>query len=1199
MTAHLVTAARTAAAVTGRFTLEGLCRAIALPEKEAEARALVWRDLAALSTEEPDAPEGYAWSLGPDARRGSLQAIFALPQLDLLMRTAPPAVASATARDQFGLALQQILRRQRIAFDDPGRKAGSDALRDALRHLAAILDAVQFAEAVPALKGVTIPVRMHHDRPVAHLTLPQLKELGEAKVKELQARHDIRVVLPDQHFGYTSERRAISGHVRGTTDDPRPLLLTGVGGAGKSALLSRLMLGWRRSEPAMILVLLDFDRRQLNAGEPIEIVTEILRQVIAAFGLRGADPADPLLVNLHKLRRDLALFKTSTLGGGRETNAQQASDIRTVLRRVRQDWAAPLRETRIALILDTFEAVDRMAGFFRMVSHERGERPPENAVVTQIMDMLGYIQRDIFPQMRVVVSGREEPLTETELNEWFGTRLRLRGVSAISGAKILRAAAADAGPAVKALFRDEDKARRVSHLLDGHPLALLAFVRYAADNPTDIDALIADLETRGGFQAEFAQVFLYRRILDRITDPKVQALAHPGLMLRRIDREAIQKILAWACLDRDPLTDGAMPDDEADELFERLRNQYWLVQPDEHDKDAVRHVPDLRRLMLDGLLSGPARGDDVETAAQKEDLRRRALVVCDLAHHLYAIKDDPARQLDAMYYRSFTTPAPASLDTDVATRLELHLGEDVDTMPIDWRARLKVTLGVEPTPEEAATLDAAAQEQARTQAYQRARQTGFTTVTTKSGRPPPVLDFSDDAARAPRPAEAPPAAPKSAPVTDPSPLGVDLSIFGELLKKTFGGRAKPEGNTAAEPAPPPAGADDPFTFPDDSDPFALPGQPEGSPPEDDLFGSPPSSPQEAAERAAPEPSQIRATPAELAREFEYLWGSGELHQLFGTRGQSVGLGQLLWPDFAAALLDQVPQEGDAVFATDLQSLPLTHPVYIAALTGTAFCEARPTKAPPADADDTFATPMGTLLYAIRAARAGRREHAIRAMRHYAGHFREPSVIFNRFHARQVATALARPDSRDGTDLPVEFSGMALAAGRMPHDPRVSHSGGPAQRAAPLVVLKSYFERIEGPELTLSDLERIYRESTQNYLDARDIDLMSAEERQVFARLLRGLNPELAEPAASLLGTCDPKAVEAIVAQLSEDQLFWPVDLRFGDEYDYEAALAPTIVETADRCGVLRDLLVAMAAHQPLADELVTVYDAITAIWFTP
>ena len=72
MTAHLVTAARTAAAVTGRFTLEGLCRAIALPEKEAEARALVWRDLAALSTEEPDAPEGYAWSLGPDARRGSL-----------------------------------------------------------------------------------------------------------------------------------------------------------------------------------------------------------------------------------------------------------------------------------------------------------------------------------------------------------------------------------------------------------------------------------------------------------------------------------------------------------------------------------------------------------------------------------------------------------------------------------------------------------------------------------------------------------------------------------------------------------------------------------------------------------------------------------------------------------------------------------------------------------------------------------------------------------------------------------------------------------------------------------------------------------------------------------------------------------------------------------------------------------------------
>src|SRR5262249_20144053 len=62
--------------------------------------------------------------------------------------------------------------------------------------------------------------------------------------------------------------------------DPRPMLVTGIGGVGKSALLAGLVQRWRDAD--RIAVILDFDRPELSTGEPMRIGRDFAPQVQTA-----------------------------------------------------------------------------------------------------------------------------------------------------------------------------------------------------------------------------------------------------------------------------------------------------------------------------------------------------------------------------------------------------------------------------------------------------------------------------------------------------------------------------------------------------------------------------------------------------------------------------------------------------------------------------------------------------------------------------------------------------------------------------------------------------------------------------------------------------------------------------------------------------------------------------------------------------
>ncbi|MCE8510432.1 hypothetical protein KBY28_18420 [Ruegeria pomeroyi] len=718
----LIDLAHELSAVCGCYEPDELCDALGVdgrPDLRNDVLGALSRGVTEVLCPAPGAAPRYGWMLAPDPRNAALRRFLTRAQLDQALDLAPPPWAD----DLFGQMLHQLLAGARVEVARPKSSDDETRLLTHLRHNAAILDAVQFARAVPALNGSP---------------LETLESEAKRQIQEVQKWRDLVIVLPRRHFGYDNVRRRLSRFLRGKTKDTRPLLLTGTGGIGKSAVLARLLQDWQTRRDAPITVILDFDRPQLKSGAPFQIAREILNQ-IAVGVTRTLEPPEAAANVSKQLRaRRAALSSTDLMGEVRDHGAQADFLESQLPGWFRGDWAHGLRSQPIALAFDSFEAVDRQGG----------------EVVRLILDVEEQFRREL-PGLRCVLSGRAEPLEGDELDDRFGPasrRIALDGLSVEAGAQLIeeedrRLSEEDMqrkGLDRPPVLTDESLRHTVSRLLKGHPLALLIFVQYARGHDGDIADLIADLEEDGAeaFRSEFAHRFLYERILDRIDDPELRSLAHPGLVLRQINTDLIRFVLAVPCLG---LPEGTvLPLSRAEALREKLENEYWLVEPGEPPFD-LRHRADVRRMMVAGLFAGPREADTDADRKRKARLRKDALAVCSAARDYFRLgppdgseegarqrwerMDPEMRDLQALYYEAFLSPREVpEFDAVTARALDLSLGEDLDTLPAAWRARVNVLLGRVLSKEEAFDLGDDLRELAEKQEFTSAAQHGLSTA---------------------------------------------------------------------------------------------------------------------------------------------------------------------------------------------------------------------------------------------------------------------------------------------------------------------------------------------------------------------------------------------------------------------------------------------------------------------------------------
>jgi hypothetical protein len=616
------------------------------------------------------------WMLKPDSRRTALADLVNAHLTEAALRNAPrPA-----PQDRLAPVLRAILSGRA-----PGEPARSPAepralhLARCLAHWGIVHDAAQFAAAAPSM----VTARLHTLR-------------GDAadRIRRLQRARDIETVLPhlpagpDEPprtiplFGRDHYRRRLTRHLEGHGDDPRPVLLTGIGGAGKSALLAAILQGWQTDPKAPIMLLLDFDRRQLASGDPVQMLHEIFRQLSAAIGTCpgiAADDRETVHDFLSQLRHDLPAL--TNIGTARSFDSQMSFIRTAILPRLAEARLEALRNRPIALVLDSFEAVDRQGG----------------GVVTNLLLIEQHLRDKGLFGLRSVVSGRAEPADEAQLDTFFGPksrRVNLRGVGKVSGGRLL-----ERHDTAGIFTRREDR-EAASEALGGHPLALMVLGRYAATYDGTGAELLAEMKLDKRFRAEFAHVYLYERILLRISNPDVRALAHPGLALRHLNADLIRLILAKPCFGH------AITPEKARDLLEELTREYWLVEP-EPGAYPLRHRADLRRLMLPGLFADPRQGDRPEEAERKSDLATRARAVCEAAAGFYDKgpgKDDPAhgwwsnltareREVEATYYRALGSEMTPWFREDFAHQLDFVLGDDLETLPPAWTARVRVLRG--------------------------------------------------------------------------------------------------------------------------------------------------------------------------------------------------------------------------------------------------------------------------------------------------------------------------------------------------------------------------------------------------------------------------------------------------------------------------------------------------------------------------
>ena len=417
----------------------------------------------------------------------------------------------------------------------------------------------------------------------------------------------------------------------------KAVVLWGVGGVGKSALVARLVVeavdeGLDELNPDLV-ALLDFDDPAINPMYPAELVAAITEQ---------------LDVQLAAGSVEFSNMRSKVVSESAYSGFRSASSGRTVTGPDTY-WADLLGQavdgmvvgSRLLVVMDTVEQAQRrgpsamyaladVVGELCRRSHvlvllSGRARVPELAAITTTTELLGLAEPDAVTLMVDLAEGAVDRDHAQTLVRRFGTRHKATGAGVPTG----------------------DEPILISPLTVRLLAALLAKTGAGAEDPLF------------GLQAANEQLDaeLYLRILGHIEDPLVRAVAHPGLVLRRITPEIIRDVLAKS---------GGVELGEVDErdLFNRLAAEPMLV--DRPEPDVLEHRQDVRAVMLPQILR--------DTTVDAKSVQLAAV-------DYYTRRRDPVSRAEEIYHRLLLGQGRDKLDPIWDPRAAERLVAAVDELP--------------------------------------------------------------------------------------------------------------------------------------------------------------------------------------------------------------------------------------------------------------------------------------------------------------------------------------------------------------------------------------------------------------------------------------------------------------------------------------------------------------------------------------
>lgn len=529
--------------------------------------------------------------------------------------------------------------------------------------------------------------------------LEQLNQLYEWKINEIISMPAVEIfreahrrrasiarfdhLVDDNFIGRQAELQKLRDHVgavspsvwarvRGffSSNARPPLFLSGPGGAGKTALLGRFLVEYVEtpSNGWFPFAYVAFDSDVVEVSEPFTLLIEIAQQMIAQVTQAASPAAGRSLEDTFRLyRASVARYRddrgtlvnrASSFSNQRErismlgkSERQLLEELATFLHRLTDEAAAQqnAKSIPVLIVFDSFEEViyrarEELIGFWRTLS-----------ALSQF-----------FPPLRVVIAGRAGP-GQADIHSENLTEYVLPDLNVTDSTELLkRLGVVSAG-------RAETIARQVG----GNPLTLRLAARVASEEQGTggIDGLKTRRFGLLSISPALIRGQLYRRVLDHIHDDDVRALAHPGMVLRRVTPEIIENVLAPICL-------TSMSEVRALDLFDRLRDEHALVRLE--GDGSLRYREEVRRPVLELLMQD--RPDEVR------HLHRAAINY----YSAFTDENDPLNRAEELYHRLMLEQAPWDLELRWFPGVSKYLFNTIEEIPLAQRVwlaqRMSITL---------------------------------------------------------------------------------------------------------------------------------------------------------------------------------------------------------------------------------------------------------------------------------------------------------------------------------------------------------------------------------------------------------------------------------------------------------------------------------------------------------------------------